>query len=113
MSTKSLSKKLTQPGSVSYRFWEFPPFGIEIFFKKSRRKTSDGKAETWYGGKCRPLVDVVRPTYNEAEALAALALTSTITRGDIAIDQPLKKKGKSTARAKPRGSRKAKTPKVE
>lgn len=63
-------------------FLGISPYRYRDIFQKIRRKDSNGRAHKWYGGICRPLIDVVRPTYNEAEALAALELSNTIKRAE-------------------------------
>lgn len=90
-------------------FLGISPYRYRDIFQKIRRKDSTGKALKWYGGVCRPLIDVVRPTYTEAEALAALTLSNTIEREEKkdSSNRPAKRRSqaKTAQRARPKGKR--------
>lgn len=58
-------------GRVSYMpFLGISPQRYRDIFQKKKRKGSDGKANTWYEGKPRPLINAAAPSYFDVEALA-------------------------------------------
>jgi cytidine deaminase len=44
------------------------PFRYRDLFEKGKRKYSGGVAQEWHGGVVRPMIEVYRPSYFEAEA---------------------------------------------
>ena len=53
-------------------FLGISPLRYRDIFQKKRRKNSSGNAERWYGGKPRPMIDILAPFYLEVEASEAV-----------------------------------------
>lgn len=68
------------PDKVSFvPFLGISPSRYRDIFSKARRKGEDGKANTWYRGGPRPMIDVVFPSYHQNEAWALHPIMGEMT----------------------------------
>jgi hypothetical protein len=68
--------EIERPSSSKVSFMPFlgiSPQRYRDIFQKKNRKT-DGKANKWYRGEPRPMIDVLAPTYTELEQFAVANL---------------------------------------
>lgn len=60
-------------------FMGISPFRYRDIFQKGKRKRGDGTALDWYGGKQKPLIDVIIPSYTENEIWALAPLLGEVS----------------------------------
>jgi deoxycytidylate deaminase len=73
--------EIERPSSTKVSFMPFlgiSPYRYRDIFQKKLRKTN-GKANKWYRGEPRPMIDVLAPTYTELEQFAVANLLGDVT----------------------------------
>jgi deoxycytidylate deaminase len=73
--------EIERPSTTKVSFMPFigiSPYRYRDIFQKKVRKTN-GKANKWYRGEPRPMIDVLAPTYTELEQFAVANLFGEVT----------------------------------
>jgi cytidine deaminase len=61
-------------------FLGISPYRYRDLFQKGKRKSSDGKAQNWYNDECRPMIDVVSPSFTETEKWGLSVLLGAVKK---------------------------------